>query len=1176
MPVSTKLILTGLSAGVHSLKVVGIDALRNLQSHEDATIFTWTIDITGKVAVLSNTPANPTNQTSATITVGGIGVVRYSYSIDNGPWSAEAPIPTALSLSGLSVGEHTLKVVGIDALGNQQSHEDATSFTWTIDTTQKVAVLSNTPANPTNQTSATISVGGPSVSKYSYSLDDSPWSAETPISTKLSLANLVAGVHTLKVVSEDAIGNLQSQEAATSITWKIDLAVKVAMLSNIPANFTNQTTAVITVGGIGVVKYSYSLDNGPWSPETPVSTSLSLSNLSSGVHFLKVVGIDALGISQSHEGSTSISWTIDNTPKVAVLSNTPANPTNVTVAKITVGGTGVVKYSYSLDDSPWSAETPVSTTLSLTGLSSGEHKLKVVGIDALGNLQSQEAATSLTWTIDTTPKVVILNNTPANPTNQTVANITVGGTGVVKYSYSLDNGPWSPETPVSTTLSLQGLADVAHTLKVVGIDTLGNLQSQEAATSIPWTIDSIAKVAVLSNEPANPTNQTGAMITVGGTDVVKYSYSLDNSAWTAESPVSTQLSLQNLAAGSHTLKVVGKDALGNLQSQEAATSITWTIDQTAKVAVLINTPENFTNQTVATITVGGSGVVKYSYNLDDGAWSTETPVSTPLSLKGLSSGAHTLKVIGIDGLGNLQSQGGATSVTWTIDTTAKVAVLTNTPTNLTNQTTALITVGGAGVTKYSYSLDDGPWSAETPVSTTLSLKGFSSGVHKLKVIGIDTLGNLQSQEGATIFNWTIDTIPKVALLSNLPANLTNQTSAAITVGGTGVLKYSYSLDGGAWIAETLISTKLSFSGLASGVHMLKVIGIDALGNLQSQESATIFNWTIDTAPKVASLINTPTNLTNQTTALITVGGTGVVKYSYSLDDGPWSAETLVSNGLNLQSLVFGVHTLKVIGIDALGNLQSQEAATSITWAIDTMPKVALLSNSPANLTNQTTAAITVGGTGVVKYSFSLDNGPWSNETPVSTTLKLSDLAVGAHTLKVVGIDGLGNLQSQEFATTITWSIDNVAKVASLRNAPANPTNQTTAAITVGGTGVTKYSYSFDNGAWSAEIPVSTQLSLSGLSTGTHFLKVVGIDALGNSQSQEGATNITWTIDTTPKVALLSNTPANPTNQTTATITIGGTGVEKYSYNLDGGAWSAEIPVSTPLSVTGLSSGVHTL
>ena len=59
-------------------------------------------------------------------------------------------------------------------------------------------------------------------------------------------------------------------------------------------------------------------------------------------------------------------------------------------------------------------------------------------------------------------------------------------------------------------------------------------------------------------------------------------------------------------------------------------------------------------------------------------------------------------------------------------------------------------------------------------------------------------------------------------------------------------------------------------------------------------------------------------------------------------------------------------------------------------------------------------------------------------------------------------------------------------------------------------------------------------------------------------------------------ATVSNAPSSPTASTSAALTVGGQNVDYYIYQVNGGAWSAEAAVASPLSLSGLPSGSNAL
>jgi len=107
--------------------------------------------------------------------------------------------------------------------------------------------------------------------------------------------------------------------------------------------------------------------------------------------------------------------------------------------------------------------------------------------------------------------------------------------------------------------------------------------------------------------------------------------------------------------------VQAKDAAGN---ESAVTTVSTILDNTAPAAAISGTPPNLTNQTDATLTVGGEGVSHYKYKLDSGTYGDEIVVSELISLSALTDGSHTLYVIGRDLAGNWQFE--ATTASWTV------------------------------------------------------------------------------------------------------------------------------------------------------------------------------------------------------------------------------------------------------------------------------------------------------------------------------------------------------------------------------------------------------------------------------------------------------------------------------------------------------------------------------
>jgi hypothetical protein len=85
-------------------------------------------------ATLTGIPRSPTPLTTASLLVGGPGVVSYRFKLNNGAFGAETPVATPNPLSGLANGTNTASVIGKDANGVWQDPTNATVRRWVVNT----------------------------------------------------------------------------------------------------------------------------------------------------------------------------------------------------------------------------------------------------------------------------------------------------------------------------------------------------------------------------------------------------------------------------------------------------------------------------------------------------------------------------------------------------------------------------------------------------------------------------------------------------------------------------------------------------------------------------------------------------------------------------------------------------------------------------------------------------------------------------------------------------------------------------------------------------------------------------------------------------------------------------------------------------------------------------------
>jgi hypothetical protein len=260
-------------------------------------------------AAFASAPSDPDNRTSVTFTVTLPGdAAWYKYRLDDLAWSA--PIgadTTSFTVSGLSEGRHTVRVITADALGNWQAADAGITHSWTVDATAPVVELSGVPVGEVNTTAAVVSVGGEGVTQYRYRLDAGSWSAARPVAQQIVLSGLAEGAHTLFVVVADALGNWQSTETPTSASWTVDLTVPGDPVIPPGDNPGTQTTPRPTLRWTAVsgaaqylIEVSDSADfASPLVQRVVSGTSYTLADIEAlvrtGIWYWRVRALDAAG-----------------------------------------------------------------------------------------------------------------------------------------------------------------------------------------------------------------------------------------------------------------------------------------------------------------------------------------------------------------------------------------------------------------------------------------------------------------------------------------------------------------------------------------------------------------------------------------------------------------------------------------------------------------------------------------------------------------------------------------------------------------------------------------------------------------------------------------------------------------------------------------------------------------
>lgn len=995
------------------------DVLGNITDVEDTII----LDKTSPTAILTNTPVSEpstTTETEIDIIVEGNDVVSYKYNLNlnnNGwtGWSDEISVSNHITESDLPDGYHQLKVVGRDTSGNWQSFMDATVLNWIVDAvTPTGEIIINNNDNYTNNIQVQLSIVGANDGqqvRFSNTSDFTGIQWETFTTIRNWMLTTGDGNKTVYCEIKDSSGEVLSVNDMIIL----DTQPPTAQLLNTPSSPSSNINIDIEVAGAGVVSYKYDIninDSGwsGWSEEIPVSNHITETNLPDSLkHRIRVIGKDEAGNWQTISNATLFEWEIDaytpGTGEIIINNNDTYTNTrfiNINIADVFDGQEMRLANSPAeLASAMWESFAPSKSWTLSDG--DGDKTVYMEYKDSSGKVIP--APLTDTIKLDTTPPNVTLNNTPSDPDATAQIDIEVVGGAVgtgneivaYKYNINLNNEGWSDWTdsiPVANHISMIDLPDGAHQIKIVGKDPAGNWLGFFDAYAFNWVVNAVTPNAEFYvNNNDTYTNEKAVSLSMSiDTNGMKMRFSNDGSTWSSwENYNTTKSWMLSDTDGTKTVYCEIEDESGEI----TALQDNIILDTTAPTAVLTNLPPEFSETRDIDITVGGTDVVAYKYNVNfNGSgwtgWSGEIPITTHITETGLTDNYHQLKVIGRDEAGNWQDFGSETTHNWYIDDTDPSGTLIinndDTYTNSITVTLSLINVNDCTKMRFSNSpINDSdptpPWEDYWPVKSWDLTNNNGT-----KTVYCQLKDNEDFQHITTITDEIIlDTEAPIAELLNTPTtadpHVTQTNDIDIQIGGAGVVAYRYNMNVNntgwtGWSNEISNISNITETVLEDGFYQLKVVGKDEAGNWQSYISSTNYEWTVDTVEPDASFVingdNTYTpsvDVTLEITATDTT--TSVTEMRFSEDntfssDPAWVAYQTSYN--YTLSPTPGEKTLYAQFRDLAGNETTIEISDSITLDSGATTIIYVSkSGSDSNPGTQTQPKLTIQG--AIDYAY---------------------------------------------------------------------------------------------------------------------------------------------------------------------------------------------------------------
>ena len=546
---------------------------------------------------------------------------------------------------------------------------------------------------------------------------------------------------------------------------------------------------------------------------------------------------------------------------------------------------------------------------------------------------------------------ITLTAQPANPSPTNVAGFAWTTVGGATYTCALDG---AAATTCTSTAAYSGLVDGTHTFVLKG---RLNGTYRPGSKIVTWSVDTTPPGAPTVAPVGTPTRTTSALISFTNNDptAVAHTCALDGAAAV---PCTSPWATGTVAEGSHTVVVRSRDSSGVLGG---SASVSWVVDLTAPVDVLLTGPVSPLASSTANFTFIATGATTYGCSLDAAA---SVACTSPYQLTGVADGPHSLTVSASDGAGNAAQPAVAL---WTVDTTAPAApTLATGPASPTNQTTADLAVGNLdGFSTLQCRLDSALPAAWSTCPSPLHWSGLSAGTHSIDVRAQDAAGNTSTPVSAT---WLIDlSAPAPAQFAGGPASFSRDRLPSFDFFLTDISASGFlcSLDAAPYVTCDIDTVPLPASpGLAEGSHVLQVESVDAASNASAPVS---WSWTVDlTAPAAASFTAKPPASTSDTTARLAFTVEAGTVLRCSVDGGPAGQ---CSSPYTLTGLALGAHSFAVTATDAAGNVG---ALSSYSWTVTAPPPPASVqppvTGSPAATTVTVSAARALLGRSAATFS----------------------------------------------------------------------------------------------------------------------------------------------------------------------------------------------------------------
>lgn len=783
-----------------------------------------------------------------------------------------------------------------------------------------------------------------------------------------------------------AVGGSPATLAIAAANAPLAVTVGTASVGGRVGTALTPVTPIVATGGAAPRTWSVSpalpapmaLD-----PQTGVLTGTPVGYLPPTVYTVTVT--DAGQVT----AQATFTLRVDAAPDAPTIDAVTAAPGQLTVAftpPALDGGSPITGYRWSTDGSSWT-DVGTASPLVLTGLVDGTtYTVRLRAVNAVG---AGAVATGAPATPLAAPGAPTLG-TPVPGDGQLTIPFTAGTTGgsaITNYEWSVDGTIWTTPSPAVTAspLVVAPLTNgTGYQIRIRAVNAVGTGAVATAASATPRTVPGAPTVGVVTPGAGQLSVAFTAPTSDGGAPITNYEWSVDGTTWTTPSPASTASPLvaTGLTNGTpYTIRLRAVNAAGHGPAASGAPAAPGGAAAAPVIAGV--TPGD--GQLVVAFTApndGGSAIQDYEVSTNGGgAWTALGATASPVTLGSLTNGTtYQVALRAVNGFGSGATSNVVAGTPRTVPGAPTLASVTPAAGQLSVAFTAPASTGGAAITTYEVSLDDGgSWQPRQSGTTAspLVVTGLTNGAtHTVRVRAVNAAGAGAASANATATVGGPPTAPQHVLATPGSGSVTVTWTAPADNGGSAITSYT---------VERLVGASTSWSTVYTGTALTYTDG--ALTNGTTYTYRVSATNTSGTGPTAASQGATPGTPGAPQSVAVTFNQIDATNQNGTLT---WAAPS-VTNGATVTGYVV------------------QQSLDGLAWTTLTRaPSATALSQTLGGLTRSTTYQWRIAATS------SAGQGAWATFTGTTTgpseRLACVTPGISNSSANSVGVDRCSGLQ----------------------------------------------------------------------------------------------------------------------------------------------------------------------